>query len=70
MERSLINDFQVPISKKYPIISETIDFLYENGAYYAAMSGSGSTIFGLFDSEPVTELKRAKGLVFAGKLAR
>ena len=67
---TLVNDFQIPISKKYPIISETIDFLYENGAYYAAMSGSGSTIFGLFDSEPVTELKRAKGLVFAGKLAR
>jgi len=67
-KNSLVNDFQVPISKKYPIISETIDFLYENGAYYAAMSGSGSTIFGLFDSEPVAEVNRAKGLVFSGEL--
>ncbi len=67
-KRSLVNDFQVPIAQKYPIISETIDFLYENGAYYAAMSGSGSTVFGLFDSEPVAEVNRAKGLVFSGEL--
>ncbi len=65
---TLVNDFQVPISEKYPIISETIDFLYEKGAYYAAMSGSGSTVFGLFDSEPVAEVNRAKGLVFSGEL--
>lgn len=65
---TLVNDFQIPIAQKYPIISETIDFLYEKGAYYAAMSGSGSTVFGLFDSEPVAEVNRAKGLVFSGEL--
>ena len=67
---SLVNDFQIPIAQKYPIISETIAFLYENGAYYAAMSGSGSTVFGLFDFDPVTEVRSAQGLVFAGKLER
>ncbi|MCF8329369.1 MAG: 4-(cytidine 5'-diphospho)-2-C-methyl-D-erythritol kinase [Crocinitomicaceae bacterium] len=67
-KNSLVNDFQVPISKKYPIISETIDFLYENGAYYAAMSGSGSTVFGLFDFAPLAESRIKKVAQFIGEL--
>ncbi|HBG71459.1 MAG: 4-(cytidine 5'-diphospho)-2-C-methyl-D-erythritol kinase [Bacteroidetes bacterium GWF2_43_63] len=47
----LINDFEKPISEKYPEISEIISKLYAAGAVYAAMSGSGSACFGLFETK-------------------
>ena len=65
---SLVNDFQVPIAKNHPVISETIDFLYQNGANYAAMSGSGSTVFGLFDFAPPAEIRITKAPIFIGEL--
>jgi 4-diphosphocytidyl-2-C-methyl-D-erythritol kinase len=65
---SLVNDFQVPIAQNHPVISETIDFLYQNGAKYAAMSGSGSTVFGLFDFAPLAEIRIKKAAIFIGEL--
>jgi len=44
----LMNDFEPSVFKKYPIIGEIKDSLYAMGAEYAAMSGSGSSVFGLF----------------------
>jgi len=49
-QSSLKNDFESPISKQYPLIHECIDQLKISGAIYAAMSGSGSTVFGIFPS--------------------
>ncbi|WP_026763262.1 4-(cytidine 5'-diphospho)-2-C-methyl-D-erythritol kinase [Sediminibacterium salmoneum] len=49
---SLSNDFEAPIAKAYPAIQEIKDQLYALGASYAAMSGSGSTLFGLFNKKP------------------
>ena len=65
---SLVNDFQVPIAHNHPVISETIDLLYQNGANYAAMSGSGSTVFGLFDFAPPAEIRIKKTPIFIGEL--
>lgn len=48
----LSNDFEVSAFKKYPVIKELIDSLYNEGALYAQMSGSGSTVFGLFKDKP------------------
>lgn len=48
----LINDFEESIFLKYPEIQKITDSLYKEGAFYAAMTGSGSTVFGLFDQEP------------------
>ena len=45
------NDFEVSIVKRHPVIEETKTQLYEAGAFYASMTGSGSAIFGLFDTE-------------------
>lgn len=50
----LVNDFEESIFKIYPQIREIKTQLYDRGAFYAAMSGSGSTVFGLFDKEPET----------------
>jgi 4-diphosphocytidyl-2-C-methyl-D-erythritol kinase len=44
----LINDFEPSIFKKHPVIRTLKDKLYTMGAEYAAMSGSGSAVFGLF----------------------
>lgn len=49
--KKLINDFEKPISEKYPEIADIIGKLYSAGAVYAAMSGSGSACFGLFETK-------------------
>lgn len=48
----LTNDFEEHVFSIYPEISRIKTSLYEAGAFYAAMSGSGSTVFGLFDTVP------------------
>ena len=48
----LINDFEKSIFSLYPIVEKTKKDLYELGAQYACMSGSGSAVFGLFEKEP------------------
>jgi 4-diphosphocytidyl-2-C-methyl-D-erythritol kinase len=49
---SVFNDFELSIFKKYPLLSEIKEELYSQGAIYAAMSGSGSSIYGIFENEP------------------
>ena len=44
----LKNDFEPSVFDKYPVIGNIKDKLYSIGAEYAAMSGSGSAVFGLF----------------------
>lgn len=41
--------------KEYPIIEEIKSFMKENGAVGSIMSGSGPTVFGLFDKEEVAK---------------
>jgi 4-diphosphocytidyl-2-C-methyl-D-erythritol kinase len=45
----LVNDFEGPVFKEYPAIRGIRDRLYELGALYASMSGSGSAVYGIFD---------------------
>ncbi|KAA0990809.1 4-(cytidine 5'-diphospho)-2-C-methyl-D-erythritol kinase [Dyadobacter aurulentus] len=53
------NDFEATLFAKYPLLEEIKEELYEQGALYASMSGSGSTIFGIFDQEQdLTEVFR------------
>jgi 4-diphosphocytidyl-2-C-methyl-D-erythritol kinase len=51
------NDFETFLFPKYPVLAEVKQQLYDLGAFYASMTGSGSTLFGLFDQE--TNLKKA-----------
>ena len=51
----LVNDFEAPVCSKYPLIGKIKDLLYENGALYSAMSGSGSAVYGLFNEIPPAE---------------
>lgn len=45
----LQNDFEEIVFKEHPIIGSIKNQLLENGAHYALMSGSGSSLFGLFE---------------------
>lgn len=45
------NDFTVPVLKKYAGIAEALDRLKFCGADFADMSGSGSTVFGIFEKK-------------------
>lgn len=49
-KNQLINDFELPVFSAYPEIAAIRDQLYAEGAVYAAMSGTGATVFGLFPS--------------------
>lgn len=48
---SLENDFEQAVFQQYPAIQALKENLYAMGAVYASMSGSGSTVFGLFNKE-------------------
>jgi len=58
-KKSLSNDFEAPIAKAYPAIQEIKDQLHALGASYAAMTGSGSTVFGLFNKRPDASIREA-----------
>jgi 4-diphosphocytidyl-2-C-methyl-D-erythritol kinase len=52
----LINDFETTVFTQYPAIQFIKEDLYKQGAVYASMSGSGSTVFGIFDKDKTLNL--------------
>ena len=48
----VINDFEFSIFKKHPELDQLKQFLYQAGAKYASLSGSGSSLYGLFSESP------------------
>lgn len=46
------NDFEKQLFQKYTGLKKIKDYFYEKGAVYAAMSGSGSAIYGIFNTTP------------------
>lgn len=64
----LVNDFETSVFALHPEIADIKEQLYSLGAHYAAMSGSGSSVFGLF-TEPFDVDKYFPGMyTFCGKL--
>ncbi len=49
---SIKNDFEASVFERQPEIAALKNEMYANGALYAAMSGSGSAVFGLFSDSP------------------
>jgi 4-diphosphocytidyl-2-C-methyl-D-erythritol kinase len=52
----LLNDFEIPVFEKYPAIKSIKEQLYKNGAIYASMSGSGSSVFGIFEKDNLPDM--------------
>ena len=57
---SVKNDFEKSVFAAHPIIGEIKQELIDAGATYASMSGSGSTVFGLFASKEAAEKMSTK----------
>lgn len=60
----MVNDFEESIFAGHPLLAEIKAELYRQGAAYASMSGSGSTLFGLFRSRPCCEQVFAEHFTF------
>lgn len=56
----MINDFEKSVFKTHPEIAQIKSDLYSEGAFFALMSGSGSTLFGLFENHKLAEEARSK----------
>jgi 4-diphosphocytidyl-2-C-methyl-D-erythritol kinase len=69
---SVVNDFEAGVFARHPGLADIKAGLYSTGALYAAMSGSGATVFGLFADEKTGQAARraTNHVIFAGSLAR
>lgn len=61
---NIFNDFEKPIFNLNPQIKELKNNLYKKGAIYSSMSGSGSSIFGIFDKSTIIDKTDFKNLFF------
>lgn len=48
-KHNISNDFEIPVFAMHPTLATIKQELYDKGAIYAAMTGSGSTLFGIFE---------------------
>lgn len=65
---TLINDFEKHIFLKHPEIGQIKQELYDQGAIYAAMSGSGSAVFGIFKDMPDLRYRFANYFCWGSRL--
>ena len=63
-----INDFEDFVFKVYPIVGELKKALYKSGAVFSSMTGSGSTVFGIFEDKPKITGKMKNYLIYEGVL--
>ncbi|MBK8981021.1 MAG: 4-(cytidine 5'-diphospho)-2-C-methyl-D-erythritol kinase [Ignavibacteria bacterium] len=45
----IVNDFEKIVFEKYPLLNEIKNYMLDNGSVFSSMSGSGATVYGLFD---------------------
>lgn len=58
--KDLKNDFEPVVFTMYPEIGKVKKSLYEHNAVYASMTGTGSTVFGIFNRDENVEIARNK----------
>jgi 4-diphosphocytidyl-2-C-methyl-D-erythritol kinase len=64
----IFNDFEEYAFSKFPLISDLKNELYEAGALFSLMSGSGSSVFGIFSEKPQLPEKIREYVIWEGSL--
>ncbi len=67
-KKLIINDFEDYVFKLFPQIGELKRALYRSGALYSSMSGSGSSVYGIYSNKPEIPDKLKEFLIFEGVL--
>lgn len=67
-QENVYNDFENSLFPQYPVLEQIKQQLYADGAVYASMSGSGSTVYGIFEAPPVLSNQFSNYNVWQGKL--
>jgi 4-diphosphocytidyl-2-C-methyl-D-erythritol kinase len=67
-KNDMVNDFEDFVLRVHPQIEECKNILYKAGALFSSMSGSGSTVYGIFEGKPVIPGQIKKYVVYEGLL--
>jgi 4-diphosphocytidyl-2-C-methyl-D-erythritol kinase len=67
-KKKVINDFEDFVFKVYPRVGELKKALYKSGAVYSSMTGSGSTVYGIYNDKPAVRGKLKDYLIYEGSL--
>jgi len=62
------NDFEDSLFPHYPELRKIKDKLYSSGAVYAAMSGSGSSVYGIFKEKTNLKTNFANYFIYEGSI--
>jgi 4-diphosphocytidyl-2-C-methyl-D-erythritol kinase len=65
---NILNDFEDFAFKKHPIIGDIKEELYRSGAIFSLMSGSGSSVYGIFSEKPDLSEKLSDIVIWEGYL--
>jgi 4-diphosphocytidyl-2-C-methyl-D-erythritol kinase len=64
----VVNDFEDFAFKKHPVIRELKEELYRSGAIFSLMSGSGSSVYGIFNTKPRLSHRLKEFVIWEGVL--
>ena len=65
-KKLILNDFEEFAFKKHPLIGDLKDELYKSGALFSLMSGSGSSVYGIFSKNPNLPPKIKEYVIWEG----
>ncbi len=67
-KKLILNDFEEFAFKKHPLIGDLKEEFYKSGALFSLMSGSGSSVYGIFPKKPNLPPEIKEYVIWEGKL--